>query len=197
MAGRETLTEQSDQILRLHYFTPVSYANGPGARAVVWVQGCTLGCPGCFNPETHPADGGELVSLDDLLQDILDLKDTIEGVSILGGEPLQQYRSVMSLLKKIRANTHLSILLFTGYTWEEVLQMPDSQGLLSYIDVLFAGRFINSQRVARSLLGSANKTVHFLTDRYSMADIDQVPEAEVMIGVSGDITLTGIDPLAW
>ena len=39
--------------LRLHGFLPRSRANGPGWRSVVWVQGCSLGCPGCFNPQTH------------------------------------------------------------------------------------------------------------------------------------------------
>ncbi|MGD0006352.1 MAG: 4Fe-4S cluster-binding domain-containing protein, partial [Anaerolineaceae bacterium] len=45
----------TDQILNLHHFEPLSLVNGPGKRSVVWVQGCTLNCPGCFNPQTHPA----------------------------------------------------------------------------------------------------------------------------------------------
>lgn len=45
---------------RLHAIEPHSRANGPGLRTVVWFQGCTLRCPGCFNPETHdPGDGCE------------------------------------------------------------------------------------------------------------------------------------------
>ncbi|MCU0780030.1 MAG: radical SAM protein [Akkermansiaceae bacterium] len=43
--------------LRLHAFLPRSRANGPGWRSVVWVQGCSLGCPGCFNPQTHDWEG--------------------------------------------------------------------------------------------------------------------------------------------
>ena len=56
--------------LRLHHFLPVSQVNGPGRRAVVWVQGCTLGCPGCFNPETHDAGNGNLARVDDLFTQI-------------------------------------------------------------------------------------------------------------------------------
>ena len=50
--------------IRLHAFEPASRANGPGPRAAVWFQGCTLGCPGCFNPDTHPHEP-RLVILDD------------------------------------------------------------------------------------------------------------------------------------
>ena len=51
----------------IHAIEPRSRANGPGVRFVVWLQGCTLGCPGCFNPSTHAAAGGrelDLASLD-------------------------------------------------------------------------------------------------------------------------------------
>lgn len=192
-----TLKLGSDgEMLRLHSFLPLSYANGPGARAVVWVQGCTLGCRGCFNPETHLASGGTLVSVKGLVETIA-ANVQAEGVSILGGEPLQQYRPVMSLLKSIRANTKHSVLLFTGYTWEEVRQMPDADDLLACVDILFAGRYDQCQRVAHHLLGSANKTVHFLTERYSMDDLVHVPEAEVIVDSSGEIVLSGIDPLIW
>jgi pyruvate-formate lyase-activating enzyme len=44
-----------DATLRLHQFLPSSHTNGPGLRAVLWVQGCSLGCPRCFNPATHSA----------------------------------------------------------------------------------------------------------------------------------------------
>ena len=57
--------------LRVHRFLPHSYANGPGARAVIWVQGCTLGCPGCFNPATHPHAGGELMPIATLFRRIV------------------------------------------------------------------------------------------------------------------------------
>src|SRR5437868_145303 len=88
--------------LRLHEFLPESRANGPGVRAVVWVQGCSLGCPGCFNPETHPASGGRMASVDDLLREIAGLGDAIEGVTLSGGEPLQQRGAVVALLRRLR-----------------------------------------------------------------------------------------------
>ena len=168
--------------LRLHGFMPASYANGPGRRAVVWVQGCTLGCPGCFNPETHPHRGGDPVTVDDLFTRLAALEG-IEGITISGGEPLQQPRPLAALLGRIRTETALSIIVFTGYTWPEARRRgPD---VLANADVLLAGRYRPGQP----------KDVHFLTDRYTAADLAAVPPAEVVIGPDGAITLTGLSPL--
>lgn len=182
--------------LKFHQFLPVSTANGPGKRAVVWVQGCTLGCPGCFNPQTHPNQGDE-IEVDDLFEQIHSLEDQIVGVTISGGEPLQQRRAVQALLERIHGETRLSVLVFSGYRWEEIQKMPRIDDLLKCVDVLLAGRYDDSQRVATGLLGSANKTIHFLSKRYTQADLDTIPEAEVVVTESGEILLSGIDPLRW
>jgi anaerobic ribonucleoside-triphosphate reductase activating protein len=156
-----------------------------------------LGCSGCFNPETHSFHGGESVAVTELFEQIASLTGSIEGVTITGGEPLQQRRPLLLLLRRLRRQTALSVLLFTGYTWDEVRSLPESEKLLDSIDVLIAGRYDESQRLARELRGSANKTIHFLTGRYRLNDLEAVPLAEVIIGPAGEIQLTGIDPLSW
>jgi anaerobic ribonucleoside-triphosphate reductase activating protein len=75
--------------------------------------------------------------------------------------------------------------------------MPEADRLLACIDVLIAGRYDASQRLARHLQGSANKTIHFLTDRYNMSDLQAIPPAEVLITDTGEILLSGIDPVEW
>ena len=125
------------------------------------------------------------------------LSDSIEGVTISGGEPLQQLPSVLSLLRRLRAETPLSVLMFSGYRWDEILRMPRADELLSCLDVLIAGRYDGTQHVARDLRGSANKTVHFLTPRYGPADLEQVPPAEVIITAAGEVVMSGIDPVRW
>jgi anaerobic ribonucleoside-triphosphate reductase activating protein len=183
--------------LRINGFLPRSRANGPGLRAVLWVQGCSLACPGCFNPETHSFTGGHFVSPDDLFRRIASLEGSIEGITISGGEPLQQRRPLLALLRRLRRETALSVLVFTGFTWDEVRGLPDADALLACIDVLIAGRYDGTQHLARGLRGSANKTVHFLTNRYTPDDLETVPPAEVFITPGGAIQLTGIDPLRW
>ena len=186
-----------DGVLRIHHFLPHSRANGPGVRAVLWVQGCSLGCPGCFNPDTHVFVGGERVPVHELFQRLVALSTSIEGITISGGEPLQQRRALLALLWRVRWGTSLSVVMFTGYTWEEVQRMPEAKTLLSCVDVLIAGRYDASQRLARDLRGSANKTTHLLTDRYTMADVHAVPSAEVIITEAGEIVVSGIDPVRW
>ena len=184
-------------MLNLHAFVPRSRANGPGTRAVVWVQGCSLGCPGCYNPTTHPFAGGEAVAADDLCARIAALGDGIEGVTVSGGEPLQQRAGLLALLRRLRAETRLSVLVFTGFRWDEVQRFPEAADLLACVDVLIAGRYDATRHLAQDLRGSANKMVHFLTGRYGPADLGAVPAAEVVIGEGGEIVATGIDPLRW
>ncbi|TYB45422.1 4Fe-4S single cluster domain-containing protein [Actinomadura chibensis] len=179
--------------LRVHAFEPFSEANGPGVRAVVWLQGCTLACPGCFNPETHGRLGRE-VGVDELFACIAVLGGRIEGVTISGGEPLQQFRPLLRLLARIRAETSLSVLVLTGYGWDEIVRMPGAAALRERVDVLLAGRYRRDRRLGRGLRGSSNKTVHLFTDRYTEADLDAVPDAEVIIRADGTLTVTGIDP---
>ncbi len=180
--------------LRVHAFVPISFANGPGARATVWLQGCTLGCPGCFNPETHRADGGRLIAPSDLLEQVIQLNGRIEGITITGGEPLHQLRPLATFLGLVRTRTSLSVLLFTGYTWGEVSRIFGASEILQCVDVLLAGRYDASRRSEMWLRGSTNKTIHLLTSRYSLADLAGMPSTEIHIDGEGVIVVTGLDP---
>ena len=181
--------------LQLHHFVPISYANGPGARVVVWVQGCTLGCPNCFNPETHPANSGQQLSVDTLFAQIVALGDQIEGVTISGGEPLQQSDAVVALLQRIKAETSLSVVLFTGFYRHEIERMASHALLLGCVDVLIAGRYDPTKHRGDALLGSGNQTVELLSERYSRAEVDATPPTEIIIMPGGRVIVSGIDPV--
>jgi len=196
--------------LRMHGFLPASLANGPGRRAVLWVQGCSLGCPGCFNPGSHALSAGSEVAVPELIDRVVDLSPTIDGITVSGGEPLQQWPAVAELLRGVRCRTRLSVVLFSGYSWGELEKYGASAqglaggvndsilvGVSALVDVLIAGRYQESNRVARGLRGSANKTMHFLSNRYSPRDFERPPEGELMIGTGGEIICSGIDPLVW
>ena len=183
--------------LRVHHIEPASRSNGPGWRSVIWLQGCTLNCPGCFNPETHPNTAGEIISVPFLSQKFLTYQSKVEGITISGGEPLQQLPALIAFLTEIRKKSRLSVLLFSGYDWQEIQSMPKSGILVSLVDVFIAGRYISSQRLARGLMGSGNKTAHFLTNRYSKSDLAAVPEAEVILNQNGEIVFSGINPIHW
>src|SRR5262249_55098020 len=159
---------------------------------VVWLQGCSLGCPGCFNPETHSFEGGQEWTVDELCKKIEQAAGDVQGVTISGGEPMQQPQAVAALLGLVRERTNLSTLVFSGFSWEEIQTMPQALVVLPLIDVLIAGRYQEDKRVATGLIGSSNKTVHFLTSRYGPDDLVDVPEAEVIVTADGTIIVSGI-----
>ena len=179
-------------VARVHAVEPRSRANGPGARFVVWLQGCTLGCPGCFNPATHEV-GGREVSVAELAAQLAATRG-IEGLSLSGGEPLQQPAAAAALLDAARA-LGLSTLAFSGYTLEEIRALPGGAEVLARLDVLIDGRYVAGDRLATGLRGSANQRIHLLTGRYRLADVEATPVAEIRIGPTGELVLTGVDPL--
>jgi anaerobic ribonucleoside-triphosphate reductase activating protein len=180
--------------VRIHAFEPRSRANGPGARFVVWFQGCTLGCPGCFNPTTHAPAAGRAMPVDELIGELTRARPGIEGLSLSGGEPLQQPAAARALLDAART-LRLSTLAFSGYTIDEIRGLPGGPDVLARLDVLIDGRYVASDRLATGLRGSANQRIQLLTDRYALADVEATPVAEIRIGPTGDVVLTGVDPL--
>ncbi|CAN5923604.1 4Fe-4S single cluster domain-containing protein [soil metagenome] len=178
--------------VRVHAVEPRSRANGPGARFVVWLQGCTLGCPGCFNPTTHDASGGREVTVAELVAQMAAAK--VEGLSLSGGEPLQQPAAATALLEAARA-LGMSTLAFSGYTIEEIRELPGGSEVLARLDVLIDGRYVSGHRLATGLRGSANQRIQLLTPRYTLADVEATPVAEIRIGPTGELVLTGVDPL--
>lgn len=181
--------------LRLHAVEPRSRANGPGSRFVVWMQGCTLGCAGCFNPTTHDATGGREVSIAELADQLRAAKAAgTTGLSLSGGEPLQQAAASAALLAEARA-LGMSTLAFSGYTIEEIRELPSGPDVLARLDVLIDGRYVAGDRLATGLRGSANQRIQLLTERYTRADVEATPVAEIRIGPTGEVVLTGVNPL--
>ena len=175
-------------IVRVHAIEPRSRANGPGARFVVWLQGCSLGCAGCFNPTTHDAGGGSDTTVDDVLARLRATRD-IEGLTLSGGEPFQQPAAAAALLAGAR-EIGLSTLVFSGYRRDEI-----DPALLADVDVLIDGRYEAPVRLGAGLRGSENQRIHLVTSRYTVPEIEATPVAEVRIGPGGEVVLTGVDPL--
>ena len=193
--GHNTGMNSTAAELRIHSFLPTSQANGPGLRSVLWLQGCSLACPGCFNPETHAFNAGTVTPVTQVFDWIEQLCQDTEGLTISGGEPLFQIRPLIKLLQLVRKHTGLSTLLFTGFTIEEAVKMPNFKELSCCLDVIIAGRYKEDQRLARNLIASSNKTIQFYTDRYADQDFQDIPQSEIFINEDGEIIATGINPL--
>lgn len=143
-----------------------SQVNGPGIRSVVWVQGCSIGCPGCFNPHTHTHSPNHLCDPRELGEMLLQATD-VDGITVSGGEPFEQAEACAILLETYRAGGR-SAMVFSGYTYAGLRRSRHRavRRLLTATDVLVAGPFV--QRLcegATGWRGSRNQTVHFLTGR--------------------------------
>jgi anaerobic ribonucleoside-triphosphate reductase activating protein len=160
--------------LQVAQIIPATEAEGPGRRFALWLQGCPLRCPGCCNPEMLPFTGGTTLSVPDILSQI----DTaaalhgIEGITLLGGEPLAHAPGAVVLSRAVRQRG-LTVMVFTGYTLAEARQLPDPAvaELLSLTDLLVDGPYVRElPETRRRWIGSANQQIHFLSDRYRADD---------------------------
>jgi len=163
-----------DIILQIAQIVPHTEAEGPGCRFALWFQGCPLRCPGCCNPEMLPFEGGRAVALGALVEQIDETVRShgVEGITLLGGEPLAHAAGAAALARAVRQGG-LTVMVFSGYTLEEARRMPDPAvaDLLSLTDILVDGPYIREQPEARRRwIGSANQRIHFLSDRYSADD---------------------------
>jgi anaerobic ribonucleoside-triphosphate reductase activating protein len=161
-------------VLSVAQIVACTEAEGPGRRFALWFQGCPLRCPGCCNPEMLPFAGGQKRSLREVvaLVEQAACADGIEGITLLGGEPLAHAREAAALAQAVR-DRGLSVMVFSGYTLEEARRLPGAgvAELLGLIDILVDGPYIREQpETRRRWIGSANQQIHFLTDRYRADD---------------------------
>lgn len=177
-------------ILRLAAFLPHSRANGPGLRSVLWVQGCSLGCDGCFNPDFQPFAGGYEATVEDTVALLLAQPDT-EGVSFSGGEPFAQAAALAKVAEAVRA-AGKGVMIFTGYE-ATVLRASRNRGvqqLLAAADLLAAGPYRRDLPQRHPLLASSNQELVYLTERYRGAELGP-RRSEFRIGVDGSVSITG------
>ena len=185
-------------LLRIGARVPVTYAEGPGARFAIWVQGCSLRCSGCCNPHLFDAGGGQELPVERLLAEIAALRSDIEGVTLLGGEPFEQPGPLAALAHGVRA-LGLSVMAFSGHTLEELRARrdPSTDALLGSIDVLVDGRYeARRPEHERLWVGSRNQRFHYLTGRYGPqierpAAAEPLRTVEVRLGLDGSWSANG------
>jgi anaerobic ribonucleoside-triphosphate reductase activating protein len=85
--------------------------------------------------------------------------------------------------------------MFSGYTEGEIRALPLGPDVLARLDVLIDGRYVASERLATGLRGSANQRIHLLTSRHTLAEVEATPVAEIRIASTGEVVLTGVNPL--
>jgi anaerobic ribonucleoside-triphosphate reductase activating protein len=190
--------DRVELLLRVGARVPVTQAEGPGARYALWLQGCSIRCPGCCNPHLFEPAAGEWIPAADLLTGMAAVRSEIEGLTLLGGEPMDQAAALPPLLRGVR-ELGLSVMLFTGFTLEELRARRDAAAgeVLALVDVLVDGRYESSLPDRERLwVGSTNQRFHYLTSRYSAAierpaADEPLRTVEVRIGPDGRLAANG------
>jgi anaerobic ribonucleoside-triphosphate reductase activating protein len=180
--------------LNIMGYVDESEVNGPGSRAVIWVQGCMQNCSGCYNPASWSFEINQLVSVETLLHRILS-NPRNEGVTFSGGEPFWQAPALANLAHQVK-DAGLNVMSFTGMTLERLQSEyapAGAQELLNELDILIDGPYIESLAIhdPTSPVASSNQRVHIFNpafqDRITWAS-DQI---EIHILKDGSRIVTG------
>jgi anaerobic ribonucleoside-triphosphate reductase activating protein len=163
-----------DTVLRIAQIVPFTEAEGPGVRFALWFQGCPLRCPGCCNPEMLPFEGGTPMAVAEIIRQIEDAARDhhVEGITLLGGEPLAHAAGAVVLAQAVRERG-LSVMVFSGFTFEEAQTMsnPAVMELIGLTDILVDGPYIRElPDTTRRWIGSTNQRIHFLSPQYQFDD---------------------------
>lgn len=183
---------KNEAVLNINKIIEETQSEGPGKRFCIWVQGCSRHCKGCFAADTWDFKPKNLYTSESLISMINEQKN-IEGVTILGGEPLEQPEAVAELVKGVH-ELGLTVLLFTGYRYDELTESDNVywHKILQNTDVLIDGEFIEDEKCFDiPLIGSKNQTIRFLTDKYSMNDFKK-NKIEIRIKKTGEVHCNGM-----
>lgn len=147
-------------------------ANGEGVRTTLFVSGCRNRCKNCFQPETWSFDFGNPFT-DEVAEEILQTFENpvVRGLTLLGGEPMEpeNQRGLLPFIREFKSRyPNKTLWLFTGNLYEELTGklgehpkcLDITEELLSYVDILVDGRFIEEEkRLGLRFRGSANQRI--------------------------------------
>ena len=155
---------------------------GPGNRLAIWTVGCPHHCIGCSNPELWTTEHYESVSVQDLFFTIREVcnNNPVDGITITGGEPFDQAEELLVLVKCLSGIVP-DILLFSGYTYEEILSNPQYDEVLNYVTVLVDGRYVKELNNRLPLRGSSNQRVLLFADEYEQLYIEYLSQSQSKI----------------
>lgn len=185
-------------MLSISHFERSTALLGPYKRFVIWVYGCCFNCDGCLAHNTKY--GVELkLSLRELVGQVS--LDDVEGITISGGEPFLQAPVLYDFVSLLRSKKDIGIIIYSGYTKEELQKDERNLPLLSITDILIDGRYIKALDDGRAYVGSSNQKVHYLSERYKeigpyyyaarkrKAEIKLTGNQAILIGVPSAETL--------
>ncbi len=188
-----------------HLAYPVS-SLGAGKRIALWVVGCPLDCNHCITPELQQESYGKIIEIDVLLQRVNKIvkseKEKITGMTITGGEPFAQPEALRLFIEKIKKiYPQWDLLVFSGYTYQQLQKKEQTQRLLECIDILIDGPYVQSQakqsrsvNAQQTLIASNNQKIHYLSQLglKHQQQMHKQPMANLGLGQENKAWLIGI-----
>jgi len=181
---------------RLHY--PVT-ALGPGRRIGLWVQGCSIGCPGCISRDTWPALDDRRVEIQAVVQWCRERQGEVDGITISGGEPFEQPQALNELLIQLDAwrrgcDRAIDFLCYSGQPWKRLRRaFPE---ILTRLDAIIPEPFVEALPTDVRWRGSANQPLIPLSglghSRYAHADDKPAARPLQVTAADGDVLVVGI-----
>jgi len=180
--------------LNLMGYVDESQVNGPGSRAVVWVQGCKRECAGCFNTASWSFETNELISVAEVAEKIL-ANPGNTGVTFSGGEPFWQAEALAELAQTVK-KAGLNVMSFSGFTLEELQgdkAPPQAAKLLKELDILIDGPYVESLAInsPESPVSSRNQKVRIFNPEFEDRITWSSDLVEVHILKNGSRIVTG------
>ncbi len=184
--------------IKINSYIPMTDVEGVGTRFAIWVQGCSIHCKGCANSHMWDFNGGTSYPVEEVINLIKLYKKEIDGITWLGGEPLEQIEAVTQISKAVQ-DLGLSVILFTGYEFKNLIDKNEVQNLIKFVDILIDGKYDKDQQdFSRAWIGSKNQTYHFLTDRYNESVISKYKnKVEIRITPNNKVILTGMGDIRY
>ena len=142
---------------------------GPGRRIGLWVQGCSIHCPGCVSQDTWPADPATSIAVDALVAWCRRVTgDALDGVTISGGEPFDQPDALLALLRALdvwrrAASLDFDVLCYSGYPLRTLERRHAS--ILARLDAVIPEPYVDGLPLGNVWRGSANQTLVPLSAR--------------------------------
>ena len=167
---------------------------GYGKRIGVWVRGCARGCPECISPELQTYEGRE-IEVEEIIRRIpKNLR--VDGLTISGGEPFDQAEGIAELIRWFEKNYCGDILVFTGYTYEELARSQDRsiQDILERVAVLVDGPYVAELNNGIGLRGSTNQRLIIKKYRDRYADAERREREVQFIREDDSLIQIGIPP---
>lgn len=148
--------------MNILYTYSETIVDGEGIRYSIYFAGCPHNCKGCHNPSGRDPKAGKPLTDEMLTQIISEINNNplLDGITLSGVDPFYDPKGILPVIKRLKAETGLSIWCYTGYLYEDLKLRPDSCAVLDYIDVLVDGPFIESKYLPTlSFKGSTNQRI--------------------------------------